>query len=131
MKLEKDFLIKNIEGDFAYSIVEISGETRFNDDEKSKLIETNFKNVKAKLIIEIKELILDEAERRYLSGVIRPFKDEVTDIIKYKSYDFENKEYIVIHCNQSETTMFPYFDKGTMYKGMELDKEYTLEELGL
>lgn len=25
----------------------------------------------------------------------------------------------------------PWFRKGTMYKGMETDKEYTLEELGL
>ena len=26
---------------------------------------------------------------------------------------------------------FPFFTKGTMYKGMETDKAYTLEELGL
>lgn len=25
----------------------------------------------------------------------------------------------------------PFFEKGTMYKGMETDKRYTLEELGL
>ena len=25
----------------------------------------------------------------------------------------------------------PYFEDGTMYKGMKLDKAYTLEELGL
>ena len=27
--------------------------------------------------------------------------------------------------------IFPKFDKDAMYKGMELDKAYTLEELGL
>jgi hypothetical protein len=26
---------------------------------------------------------------------------------------------------------FPYFDERELYKGMELDKEYSLEELGL
>ena len=26
---------------------------------------------------------------------------------------------------------FPYFEAGTMYTGMEIDKEYTLEELKL
>lgn len=29
------------------------------------------------------------------------------------------------------TCCLPYFDKGTMYKGMELDEQYSLEELGL
>ena len=86
---------------------------------------------KLKLTLEAEEPILDEAERKYLSCVIRPFRDRVKCIIKKKSYDYDNREYIVIHAGTHETTPFPYFKKGTMYKGMELNKEYTLEELGL
>ena len=129
MKLEKDFFIKNIEGDFAYSIVEISGETRFNDDEKSKLIETNFKNVKAKLIIEIKEPILDEAERKYLSGVIRPFRDRIEYILK--SSFMTGREFLHMKTKDGDMMdMFP-FEPNKMYKGMKLNKEYSLEELRL
>ena len=129
MKLEKDFFIKNIEGDFAYSIVEISGETRFNDDEKSKLIKTNFKNVKAKLIIEIKDPILDEEEKKYLSGVIRPFRDRI-EYIKKLNEHYIGDEYILIKTN-SNVTPLPYFKKGTMYKNLELNKEYSLKDLDL
>ena len=34
MKLEKEFLIKNVEGDFYYSTIEIQGEINLTDDEK-------------------------------------------------------------------------------------------------
>ena len=27
--------------------------------------------------------------------------------------------------------VLPYFEKGTMYKGMKVNREYTLKELGL
>ena len=101
------------------------------NEEEMKTFLKLYKKTKVKLTLEAEDSILDEKERKYLSGVIRPFRDRITDIIKHKSYDFENKEYIVIHCNQSETTLFPYFEKGSMYKGMELNKEYTLKELGL
>ena len=129
MKLEKEieiiksYLKKNNNALIEFEIKNI------NNEEYKKISNMHFKKIK--LTLELEEPILDEVERKYLSGVIMPFRDRITDIIKYKSYDFENKEYIVIHCNQSETTMFPYFDKGTMYKGMELNKEYSLKELGL
>ena len=91
-------------------------------EEYKKYVKIRYENYK-KLTLEAEDSILDEKERKYLSGVIRPFRDRITDIIKHKSYDFENKEYIVIHCNQSETTLLPYFEKGSMYKGMKLDKQ--------
>lgn len=75
------------------------------------------------------EPILDEAERAYLSAVIKPFRDNVKLIAKADDFD---KSYIFItFVNDADSTMFfPYFKKGTMYKGMS-DKMYTLEELGL
>lgn len=45
-------------------------------------------------------------------------------------------EYIAISVkslkeDEEENMCFPVFKIGTMYKGMELDKKYSLEELGL
>jgi hypothetical protein len=40
------------------------------------------------------------------------------------------KEYIRIVLSDDSIT-FPYFEKGQMYVGMELRKNYTLKELGL
>ena len=70
--------------------------------------------------------ILDKEEKEYLSAVIKPFKDRVDYIEKVENI----WEYIAIDLN-NERLSFPFFDKGTMYKGMELDKKYTLKELGL
>jgi hypothetical protein len=81
------------------------------------------------LDMEHKEPILDDAEKKYLSAVIKPFRDNVKLIAKADDFD---KSYIFItFVNDADSTMFfPYFKKGTMYKGMS-DKMYTLEELGL
>lgn len=71
--------------------------------------------------------ILDDAEKRYLSAVIRPFRDSVRGIEKA-----ENSPYEMICIDTKYRYMvFPPFDKGTMYKGMKTGWRYTLEELGL
>ena len=74
-----------------------------------------------------KEEILDDIEKEYLRAVIKPFIDRVKYIKKHTRHE---KEYIDIGM-EGETILFPYFNKNTMYKGMEQNKEYTLEELGL
>ena len=71
--------------------------------------------------------ILDDAEKRYLKGVIRPFKKEVKSIRKLSAVS----EWIVIEMKSHQETNLPKFKKGTMYQGMEGNKKYTLEELGL
>lgn len=81
-------------------------------------------------VYESKPEILDETEKRYLRSVIRPFRDKVDYIVKQKSGAI-NKEYILIHFPNNLNISFPYFKPNTMYKGMALDKAYTLEELGL
>lgn len=72
--------------------------------------------------------VLDEVEWRYLKQVIRPFKNKIKRVTKLTHYT--DKEYIKVYFD-SDIMNFPDFDKGTMYKGMKLGKEYTLEELGL
>ena len=73
--------------------------------------------------------VLDEKETEYLSNVIKPIRAHVTRIAKYKRAS-KDYEWIKIY-GQGMEMMFPDFKKGTMYKGMEEDRQYTLEELGL
>ena len=84
------------------------------------------------LLEEYKESILNDKEREYLAAVIRPFKKHVCTVCKkyVQSCSGLNYEYIVVKLG-TERWGFPKFVEGTMYKGMELDKEYSLEELGL
>ena len=77
----------------------------------------------------IKKPILDDIERRYLSNVIKPFRDRIEYIIKNSAYS--PVEWITIKYKDGGATNLPLFEKGTMYKDMEANKEYTLEELGL
>ena len=73
--------------------------------------------------------ILDEEEKRYLEGVIRPFRDKVEYIEKIGN-SLEPEEFITIQL-KNEVIDLPYFKPNTMYKGMELSKKYIIEELGL
>lgn len=74
--------------------------------------------------------ILDETEKKYLKEVIRPFKDKVKCIRKLMSL-IKGKEYISIRMEGEAPVELPYFEKNTMYEGMEASKNYTLKELGL
>lgn len=73
--------------------------------------------------------ILDEKEKAYLSAVIKPFRKKVKYI--EKRFWTPNLEYLSIRLKNNEFFAFPNFKKGKMYKGMEHDKYYTLEDLGL
>ena len=81
-----------------------------------------------KTVYESKVEILDEVEKRYLKGVIRPFRDKVTYIRKFVYSTGDAKIDIVV---ENWYICLPTFPKNQMYKNMEDDKEYTLEELGL
>lgn len=82
-------------------------------------------------IIKKPKPILDEAEKRYLSNVIKPFRERVESIYKGNIYLEDSAEEYIGICIQDQETILPHFEKGTMYKGMELDKEYSLKDLGL
>lgn len=81
-------------------------------------------------VYEAKPEILDEVEKRYLRNFLTPFRDDIETIRKLYSPTKE-KEYIQIRYKNDRPTNFPYFESNAMYKGMELNKHYTLEELGL
>lgn len=78
---------------------------------------------------EYKPVILTDKEEAYLSAVIKPFRKDI-EYIEKRIFS-TGAEYIRICLTEDETVNFPNFKKGTMYKGMEANKAYTLEELGL
>lgn len=81
---------------------------------------------KAEFIEVVQEVLTDE-EKAYLSAVTKPFKEDVSVIVKF---EYQGFEYIRIVLRY-DAINFPIFAKGKMYKGMEKAKKYTLEELGL
>lgn len=77
---------------------------------------------------EFKEHILDDVEKEYLSAVIKPFRKKISYI--RKSEDLRKKYIKIVLCD-GDSMYFPYLANDEMYKGMELGRNYTLEELGL
>ena len=85
-------------------------------------------------VYEYKPEILDKVEKRYLKEVIRPYKDVIS--IRKCSLVNCSLAKIVISVPYTEghnlwSIELPPFKKNTMYKNMELNKKYTLTELGL
>ena len=77
--------------------------------------------------------ILDEVEREYLSAVCRPY--EVETICKKTTFS-KNSQWLKICTNSTylngyEYIHLPVFNANTMYKGIELGKAYTPQELGI
>lgn len=74
------------------------------------------------------EKVLNDTEKAYLSAVIKPFRDRISYIVK--RYWSVMTECIDIQ-TETDTTSLPRFKKNDMYKGMKVNRHYTLEELGL
>ena len=77
---------------------------------------------------EYQEPILTDSEREYLKIVFKPFHKRIENIIKAEDGDGESINYMY---DDTHSAWLPPFEKGTMYKNMELCKWYTLEELGI
>ena len=85
-------------------------------------------------ITKVEQPILDDIEKKYLSNIIKPFRNKVEWIKKVSSFEQRNLEYIKIsyqNAAQSVVLNFPDFKVGTMYRGMKIGKSYTLKELGI
>lgn len=84
-------------------------------------------------IIKISKPILDDKEKEFLSTLVKPYRKYVKCIKKSK-YKVNERITICYHEYIGQVILgfsLPSFEKGTMYKGMEINKKYTLEELGL
>lgn len=82
------------------------------------------------LLSEAKEPILDDVEKEYLSAAIRPFRKMIAYIVKAQDF-YDGKQCIRIILQNGDGMHFPYLDDDAMYKGMEVNKDYSLKELGL
>lgn len=77
--------------------------------------------------------ILDDTERRYLQHYVMDnpaFRGKVMEIAKFSEIDNE-RGFLVIYLLDGDLEGLPYFPLDTMYKGMELEKHYSCQELGL
>lgn len=112
-------------------IVKLKSDNSIIFSKKITLGETGTGAYNAWLEEEYKPQILDEKEKEYLSAVIKPFREDVECIMKFGRCSVE-KEFIHISMKDNcDNCTLPDFLKGTMYKGMERSKRYTLKELGL
>ena len=100
-------------------------------------------------IIKLPKSILTEEEKEYLSNIINHeyFVNTLLKTPGIKSFEYKiyimkmsdvylagNPEWIFIAAeaeNNKVGISLPYFKAGTMYKGMELGKRYSLEDLGI
>lgn len=97
-------------------------------EEKNDIVKVE-RPVKYETVFE-REEVLDETEKKYLAEVIRPFRKRIQFIQKKKEIT-EINPYIRIVCEDNDKLVFPYITDNNMYKGMEINKKYTLKELGL
>ena len=84
-----------------------------------------------KLTLKIQEPILDDAERKYLGGVIKPFRNKIKYIQKIAYVDYTKNQYLRFCMKNEPSWTMPLFEPNTIYKGMELNKQYSLDELEL
>ena len=73
--------------------------------------------------------LLTPKEREYLKFVFKPFASDIICVQKLLLLS-DDTEYIVAR-TYKDSMIFPYFKKGTMYKGMKVKTKYTLKELGI
>ena len=125
--VSKGFLVDNFG---AISLTYFTEDLKDVDGEEEYDIVKVERSVKYETVFERKEEILDEVEKRYLTEVIRPFRKRIQFIQKKKEIT-EINPYIRIVCEDNDNLVFPYITDNSMYKGMEVNKKYTLKELGL
>ena len=84
-------------------------------------------------VVKIPKPVLDDVEKKYLSYVIKPFRNRIKYFFKFPcaNGDYEAIAAVMKGRDYYDSLSFPKFKKGSMYKGMELTKQYSIEELGL
>lgn len=73
--------------------------------------------------------ILTKEEKIFLRKVIHPYRKQVSCILKVKKR--KDYEFIFIGLIGNEHLELPEFKNGAMFSGMELERDYSLEELWL
>ena len=134
LKLGEEFTIKGVNSSYRFKLTAIGLMSSWRNSSKwnsSGLLE-EFITGHYQIAKEANS-VLDPAEKRYLTNIIKPFKDQVIAIAK-RSANYG--EFIDIMIDEGEigdcgNIYLPYFKPNSMYKGMKVNREYTLEQLGL
>lgn len=81
----------------------------------------------------VKKFLLDCIDRKYFNNFLRPFRDNIQCIIKMQTFSsiYEYIKIIYFKDSRASYIYLPIFKPGTMFKKLELDKQYTLEDLDL
>jgi len=88
-----------------------------------------FKSIGPNKYVCLRKKLINDKERKYISQVIKPFRHDVKGV-KIEAYSsFSSDVWLEILLKDGQSIKFPFFKLGTMYEGMELGKEYTLDEL--
>lgn len=133
-ELEKGNKVRKVDWKDAIYLYKENNEIRFSSTSIANFL--NIRDLNYGTWELYKEPILTEEEKEYLSNVIKPFKNRICYIIKYKNLCVLNEEYIQI-CVRSynneldEDINLPLFVKGSMYKNMKEEHRYSLRALGL
>ena len=135
LKLDEEFTIKGVNSSYRFKLTMAGLMSSWKNSSKwnssgllEEFITGHYQISKEKI-----NSVLDAAEKRYLSNIIKPFKDQVIAIAK-RSANYG--EFIDIMIDEGEigdcgNIYLPYFKPDSMYKGMKVGREYTLEQLGL
>ena len=125
IKSDKWLVGKNL----SLSLSDYNNKLEHNFNSNYDIVKTD-RPIKYKTIYKNDE-ILDSTEKKYLTGVIRPFRDKIKTITKEFYIGYSDLCYLNISLENNDCANLPSFHSNTMYVGMKVDKEYTLEELGL
>lgn len=133
VEIGEEFKIEGHSGNVKYRLTEenleyLSGDKGFTIlSTLNRLLNGEYK------VVKIPKPVLDDVEKEYLSNVIKPFRHRIKYFFKFPcaNGDYEAIAAVMKGRDYYDSLSFPKFKKGSMYKGMELTKEYSVEELGI
>ena len=134
VEIGEEFKIEGHSGNVKYRLTE-EGLEYFSYDGKRFTISSTLNgllNGEYK-VVKIPKPVLDDVEKEYLSHVTKPFRNRIKYFFKFPcaNGDYEAIAAVMKGRDYYDSLSFPKFKKGSMYKGMELTKQYSIEELGL
>ena len=133
LKLGEEFTIKGVNSSYRFKLTAIGLMSSWRNSSKcnsSGLLE-DFITGHYQIAKEVNS-VLDEAEMRYLTHIIKPFRYKVKYIIKNEVDDKYEYISIIYHYDTGDWYLnLPNFKAGAMYKGMTVNRGYTLEQLEL
>lgn len=135
IKLDEEFTIKGVNSSYRFKLTVAGLMSSWKNSSKwnsSGLLE-EFITGHYQISKEKTNSVLDPAEKRYLTNIIKPFRSKVKYITKHRN-DNSEYEYISIAYRDNgggSALNFPDFKVGTMYRNMKISVRYKIVDLGL